>query len=98
MSAIKFEWDAAKASTNVRKHGIEFGEACSVFEDEEALLIRDVDHSVGEERFVLLGLSVACRILVVVHCEREGGDVIRIISARTADRSERAQYLLRRVP
>ncbi|MEN9817944.1 MAG: hypothetical protein RLZ32_1824 [Gemmatimonadota bacterium] len=93
-----FEWNQAKAAGNVRKHGIRFEEARTVFEDEEALLIPDPIHSVGEERFVLLGLSAASRVLVVVHCERADGEVIRIISARKADPGERATYMARRTP
>lgn len=98
MSALRFEWDPAKASANLRKHGVAFEEARTVFEDAEALLIPDPDHSVGEERFILLGLSAALRVLVVMHCERQDGDVIRIISARKADRGERTEYAARRSP
>jgi len=95
MSSLEFEWSPAKAASNVRKHGVTFEEARTVFEDEEALLIPDPEHSVGEERFVLLGISAASRPVVVIHCER-GPDVIRIISARKADRTERAAYISRR--
>jgi uncharacterized DUF497 family protein len=94
----RFEWDADKAHGNIRKHGVSFEEARTVFEDEEALLIPDPEHSVREERFVLLGVSSALRVLVVVHCEREGGDAIRIISARKADAEERRLYADRRAP
>ena len=90
--ALHFEWDARKATANLRKHGVSFAEAQSVFLDEEALLMPDPDHSEDEERFVLLGLSASLRVLVVSHCYREGDDVIRIISARKADRGERAEY------
>lgn len=96
MADIRFEWDSAKAASNLRKHAVSFGEARTVFEDEEALLRADPDHSVSEERFVLLGLSSALRMLVVVHCEYEKRDVIRIISARRADRQERSEYAARR--
>lgn len=92
MSALDFEWDALKATANLRKHGVSFDEARTVFDDDEALLKPDKGHSVGEERFILLGISAQLRALVVVHCEREGGDVIRIISARKANPIERAQY------
>ena len=95
MSQLEFEWSPVKAASNVKKHGVSFEEARSVFEDEEALLIPDPEHSVGEERFVLLGVSAASRLVVVIHCER-GPDVIRIISARKADRTERAAYISRR--
>jgi uncharacterized protein len=96
MSAPRFEWDPAKEAANAKKHGVGFTEAATVFEDDEALLLPDPDHSVGEERFILLGLSSALRVLVVVHCDLEDGDVIRIISARKADRSEREIYADRR--
>lgn len=96
MSAVRFEWDAAKAASNLRKHDVAFEEARTVFEDDEALLMPDSEHSVGEERFVLLGLSAALRVIVVVHCECADADVIRIISARKADRGERADYASRR--
>lgn len=96
MRPLHVEWDAAKAAQNLRKHRVAFAEAETVFEDEEALLLPDPDHSVGEERYILLGLSAALRVLVVVHCERHGGDVVRLISARKADRQERALYSERR--
>jgi uncharacterized protein len=96
MSQIRFEWDPAKAAANLRKHGVSFDEAQSVFADDEGLIIPDPDHSDGEERFVLIGLSGALRVLVVIHCEREYGDVLRIMSARKADRAERASYVAQR--
>jgi hypothetical protein len=96
MSTLRFDWDPGKAATNLRKHGVSFEEARTVFEDEEALIIADPEHSVGEDRFVLLGLSSALRVLVVIHCEREDGAVLRIISARKADRAERADYAAQR--
>ena len=92
MGPLRFEWSAAKAAANVRKHGISFEEAETAFEDDRALVIDDPDHSAEEARFILLGLSAALRVLVVVHCYREPDDVIRLISARKATRSERAQY------
>ena len=92
MSDPRFEWDKRKASENKRKHGITFEEAKSAFLDENARVIPDPEHSDDEDRFVLLGLSVRLRLLVVVHCYRGGDDLIRIISARKADPSERKQY------
>ena len=92
MSDPTFEWDRRKANANLRKHGVSFEEAKSAFLDENARVIPDPEHSDEEERFVLLGLSVRLRLLVVVHCYRESDDLIRIISARKADRSERTQY------
>ncbi len=96
MSALRFDWDPAKAAANLRKHGVSFEEARTAFEDAEGLIIADPDHSDDEERLVLVGLSAALRALVVIHCEREDGDVIRIISARKADRGERASYAAQR--
>lgn len=92
MSALRFEWDPRKAAANLRKHKVSFEDAQSVFADERALLIDDPDHSEDEERFVLLGLSQSLRLLVVVHCYRAEGRVIRIISARKADADERSIY------
>jgi len=92
MSDPTFEWSGRKASANRRKHGVSFDEAKSAFLDENARVIPDPEHSEDEDRFILLGLSIQLRLLVVVHCYREVDDVIRIISARKADRSERKQY------
>ena len=92
MSSLRFEWDARKAASNKRKHGISFAEAKTAFLDEHARVIADPEHSDEEDRFVLLGLSTSVRVLVVCHCYRKGGDVIRIISARKADRDEIEQY------
>lgn len=87
---LTFEWDTTKASANLRKHGVSFEEAATVFADESSLTIPDLDHSQVENRFVLLGMSYRGKMLVVVHTER--GDSIRIISARPASRRERQQY------
>lgn len=95
MAGVRFEWDTAKNRANQRKHGISFEEAETVFFDDHAQLISDPDHSEDEDRFVLLGFSSMLRALVVCHCYRKGGDVIRIISARRANRSERALYTQR---
>ena len=95
MKWLSFSWDARKNASNRKKHGISFEEAQTVFEDENALLIDDPDHSIDEDRSILLGLSARPRILVVCHCYREQDDVIRIISARKATRSEQIQYLER---
>jgi uncharacterized DUF497 family protein len=93
MAGLRIEWDEAKARANLRKHGISFDEAETAFTDDYGLVLPDPDHSsVEEERLILLGMSAALRVLVVVHCERAGGDIIRLISARRATRSERAQY------
>jgi uncharacterized protein len=87
-----FEWDPAKDKANYRKHGVWFEEARTVFFDEEAILYDDPDHSADEDRFLLLGLSSALRVLVVVHCVRARGEIIRIISARKATGPEREAY------
>jgi uncharacterized DUF497 family protein len=92
MSDLKFEWDARKAAANAKKHGVGFDEAKSVFADERAKLIDDPDHSDDEDRFVLLGVSGVLRMLVVCHCHRSEGNVIRIISARKATASESRLY------
>lgn len=88
----RFEWDPRKSRENLRKHGVSFEEAVTAFSDDEALLLDDPDHSTDEERFVLLGLSGALRLLIVIHCYRVDDEVIRVISARRATRSERVQY------
>lgn len=92
MSNITFEWDATKASINKKKHGVSFDEAKTVFYDEKAKIIHDPGHSDDEERFVILGLSVVTRMLVVIHCYRKKDSVIRIISARKATKKESVQY------
>jgi uncharacterized DUF497 family protein len=88
---MKFEWDPAKAASNAKKHKVTFEVAKTVFYDDFAVQFFDEEHSDAEERFLLLGMSSDARLLLVCHCEREGGDVIRIISARKATETE-AQY------
>ena len=97
MKRLRFEWDNRKAAANHRKHGVSFEEARTVFFDESALLRPDEEHSEDEDRFVLLGLSVQLRTLVVCHCYRQQDEVIRIISARKASSFERGQYEERRM-
>ena len=92
MANLAVEWDKQKSAANRRKHGVSFEEAASVFLDENALLIDDPDHSEDEERFILLGVSIRLRTLVVCHCYRQPEEVIRIISARKADKKERSAY------
>ncbi|PKY10151.1 hypothetical protein B1757_11340 [Acidithiobacillus marinus] len=89
---IKFEWDSAKAAANIKKHGVSFEEAQTVFYDEFAIQFFDDDHSSDEERFLLLGMSTGARLLLVAHCEREAGHIIRIISARKATKRESTFY------
>ena len=91
MNSLRFEWDARKATANLKKHGISFEEAKSVFFDERAKLIDDPDHSEDEDRFIILGLSHSLRIVVVCHCYRDE-NVIRIISARKATVRELKEY------
>ena len=88
--SIAFEWEAAKAAGNVRKHRVSFEEAASVFSDPLSLTISDPIHSEREHRLILLGRSNIDRLIVVAHVER--GDSIRLISARTASRKERKTY------
>ncbi|MBR2512002.1 MAG: BrnT family toxin [Firmicutes bacterium] len=87
-----FEWDEQKNASNKVKHGISFEEACSVFQDSRALIIPDPDHSEDEERFIILGLSTKLNMLVVCHCYRNEEQVIRIISARKATKTECRYY------
>lgn len=90
---IRFEWDAGKASANLKKHGVSFEEAQSVFFDEHAIQFYDEHSSLLEEdRFLMLGLSFNLRILIVCHCTREDDELIRIISARKATKSEAKYY------
>ncbi len=95
---IRFEWDPVKNAANQRQHKVSFDEASTVFLDENALLIDDPGHSQTEDRFVLLGLSATLRVLLVCHCYRAEGGIIRIISARKADLQERRDYLRRFKP
>ena len=93
MGLISFEWNDKKSQANIKKHKVSFEEAQSVFFDSNARMIFDPDHSINEDRYILLGLSSALRILTVVHCVREdAGKIIRIISARKATRNEQKQY------
>jgi uncharacterized DUF497 family protein len=93
MSNLFFEWDPKKAASNAAKHGVSFEEAKTVFYDEDALVILDPEHSLDEERFIIMGRSSKPRILVVVHCFRKTGSSIRIISARRAGTKEQQPYL-----
>ena len=85
-----FEWDERKAKQNIRKHGVSFEEAATVFGDQFSITIYDPLHSEDEDRFVILGMSSKNQLLVVVHTER--GDKIRIISARKAIKNEKQVY------
>ena len=87
---MKFEWDRAKAAANLSKHGVSFEEAMTAFKDELCATARDLEHSIGEYRFITFGLSAHSRLLTVSHTERRG--TVRIISARFMTRAERKIY------
>ena len=89
---MKFEWDRAKAAANAKKHKVTFEAAKTVFYDDFAVQFFDDDNSSTEDRFLLLGMSSDARLLLVCHCEREEGEVIRIISARKATQQEAKFY------
>jgi len=98
MAEIEFEWDPRKDRANHKKHGVSFEEAATAFYDEDGVLLDDPEHSDEEDRFVILGLSSALRLLVVVHAYRGADAAIRIISARKAMSSERDFYRNRFAP
>jgi len=87
---VKFTWDPAKAAENLRKHGVDFREAATVFDDPLSTTFPDADHSTDEQRFLIIGMSALGQILVVSHTD--AGETIRIISARAATRRERRFY------
>jgi hypothetical protein len=87
---VTFTWDPKKAGENLKKHGVDFREAATVFDDTLSTTFPDAGHSTGERRFLIIGMSALGRILVVSHAE--AADIIRIISARTATRRERQFY------
>lgn len=87
---MNFEWDTRKAATNEAKHKLSFAEAIAVFQDSLSMTYPDVDHSAGEDRFLVIGATKSGKVLVVSHVFRE--DTIRIISARKATASEREFY------
>jgi uncharacterized protein len=89
---IKFEWDESKAYANLKKHQVSFEEARSIFFDEFGVQFFDEDNSSDEERFLMLGMSSQAKLLIVCHCERDHGAVIRIISARKTTKRESAFY------
>ncbi len=92
MRDIRFEWDEQKNRKNKQKHKVSFEEAQTVFLDENAIRYFDPDHSDDENRFIMLGMSFALGVLVVCHCYREDDSVIRITSARKADKTEQSEY------
>lgn len=88
--AYRFEWDPAKAAANLAKHRVSFEEATTAFGDPLSILLPDPDHSLDEQRYLVLGHSILGRLLVVAFAER--GRRTRLISARLASRSERRRY------
>ena len=88
-----FDWDENKNRINLGKHGITFEEASTVFFDDRAILFDDPEHSIDEDRFLLLGMSETAKVCIVCHCYRESDTVIRIISARQATRKEEQRYV-----
>jgi uncharacterized DUF497 family protein len=92
MSELHFIWDDVKNETNKKKHGVRFEEAQTVFFDESAMEFFDSEHSLDEDRFLILGQSFSLRILLVCHCYRGKNEIIRIISARKATAKERNKY------
>ena len=87
---MRFEWDGEKANQNLKKHGVSFEEAVTVFYDPLSATFEDPDHSVGEYRYITVGLSSRDRLIVVAHAER--GQNLRIISARPATAHERKRH------
>ncbi len=92
MEMLHFEWDESKNAINKKKHGLSFEEAKDVFYDENAILFDDPEHSVGEKRFLIIGVIRSSRICIVSHCYRKDDEYIRIISAREATKNERKIY------
>jgi uncharacterized DUF497 family protein len=92
MNEVGFGWDDKKEKANIKNHGISFDEASTTFYDENAIQFFDPDHSEDEDRFILLGISFKLKVLVVCHCFRKEETVVRIISARKADRGEEKDY------
>ena len=88
-----FDWEENKNRINLEKHGITFEEASTVFFDDRAILFDDPEHSIDEDRFLLLGMSETAKVCIVCHCYRESDTVIRIISARQATRKEEQRYV-----
>lgn len=92
MKKLIFEWDSKKDNINVKKHGVTFKEAQTAFHDEYAIQFCDPDHSKDEERYILLGTSFKLKTLIVCHCYRQEETIVRIISARKADKDEAEAY------
>ncbi len=95
MKKLIFEWDDKKNESNKSKHGVSFEDAQTVFFDENAIEFDDPDHSIREERFILLGMSQRLKVLTVCHCYKSDESKIRIISARKATKKEQDVYFRR---
>ena len=89
---MEFEWDDSKAEANLKKHGIRFSEAVTVWLDDRAIEVPDPEHSVQEERWIRLGFSRKAKLLVVVYCEKNENELVRVISARPATPNESKRY------
>lgn len=87
---MRFEWNPQKATANLRKHGVSFDEAATVFDDPLFITVVDDEHSLDEERYITIGLSSQARLLVIAHTEQ--GGTVRIISARKATSREEQFY------
>ncbi len=92
MNKLIFEWDDAKNKNNLKKHGVSFEDAQTIFFDDNAIEFDDPDYSLDEERYLLLGFSQSLKILAVCHCYRDSESIIRIISARKATKKEQKAY------
>ena len=92
MDELSFEWDENKNDINKQKHGISFETASEVFYDNNAILFDDPDHSIGEERFLIIGSTFSSKLCIVSHCYRDSDNIIRLISAREATKKEKAIY------
>ncbi|MBO6140588.1 MAG: BrnT family toxin [Ruminococcus sp.] len=92
MELLHFEWDENKNEINKRKHGISFETAKEVFYDDLAIVFDDPDHSVDEDRFLIIGMTKSSKVCIVSHCYRDNDNIIRIISAREATKREKNFY------
>lgn len=89
---VQFEWDENKNQENIKKHGISFQEAQTVFRDKGTVIAFDENHSGSEDRFLIIGFSIKLNLLIVCHCYRQNNTIIRIISARKVTKSEAIEY------
>ena len=92
MCMVEFEWDENKNQENIKKHGISFEEARTVFREEGTVIAFDENHSTDEDRFLIIGFSIKLNLLIVCHCYRQNNTIVRIISARKVTKSEAKEY------